>query len=102
MACTANAYGLAAAFGGGVRPFVAGYRCMAPVQSSLRLRIDREVGRRAASLVANSRAVKDFHVQNGLPEGKFRVIANAVEIPSPPMFTRGKSSTNSNCPPKAA
>ena len=86
--CTANAYGLAAAIGGGVRRFVAGYRSMEPVSSSLQIRIDREIGRRSASLVANSRGVKDFYVKNGLPEDKFQIIPNAVELPSPPTFTR--------------
>ena len=86
--CTANAYGLAAALGGGVKRFVAGYRCMEPVGSSLRIRIDREIGRRSTGLVANSRGVKDFYVQNGLPEEKFQIISNAVELPSPPTFTR--------------
>jgi len=97
--CTANAYGLAATIGGGLRHFVAGYRCLAPVQSTLRLRIDREIGRRAAGLVANSRAVKELYVQNGLPEEKFRVIANAVEIPSPPMFTRRQILDELELPP---
>jgi glycosyltransferase involved in cell wall biosynthesis len=86
--CTANAYGLVAAIGGGVRRFVAGYRCMEPVTSSVQVRIDREVGRRSAGLVANSRGVKDLYVQNGLPNEKFQIIPNAVELPAPPTFTR--------------
>jgi glycosyltransferase involved in cell wall biosynthesis len=84
----ANAYGLAAALAGGVKRFLAGYRSMEPVTSSLAIRTDREIGRRCTVLVANSQGVKDFYVRNGLPAKKFRVIANAVEISPPPNFTR--------------
>jgi glycosyltransferase involved in cell wall biosynthesis len=83
-----NAYGLAAATAGGVRRFIAGYRTMEPVTSSLRIRLERAIGRRSAGLVANSRGVKDFYVQNGLPEEKFQIIPNAVEMPPAANFTR--------------
>jgi glycosyltransferase involved in cell wall biosynthesis len=86
--CAANAYGLLTTIGSGVRRFVAGYRSMEPVSSSVRFRLDREIGRRSAGLVANSRGVKDFYVDNGLPGEKFEVIPNAVERTSPPTFTR--------------
>ncbi len=85
---SANAYGLAAAIGGGVRRFIAAYRCLEPVGSLLQIRIDREIGRRCTGLVANSRGVKDFYVRNGLPEEKFQIVPNAVELPAPPTFTR--------------
>jgi glycosyltransferase involved in cell wall biosynthesis len=86
--CTANLYGLAAAIGGGVKRFVAGYRCMEPICNSLQIRIDREIGRRSARLVTNSRGIKDFYVRNGLPDDKFQIIPNAVELPHPPSCTR--------------
>jgi glycosyltransferase involved in cell wall biosynthesis len=86
--CAANAYGLLAAIGGGIRRFVAAYRSMEPVSSSIRVRIDREIGRRSAGLVANSPGVRDFYVRNGLPDDKFQVIPNAVEPAAPPTCTR--------------
>lgn len=86
--CVANAYAMAEAVAGGVRRFIASYRTMEPVTSTLRSRLDREIGRRSAGLVANSWGVKDFYVQNGLPEEKFQIIPNAVEMPPPTNFTR--------------
>jgi glycosyltransferase involved in cell wall biosynthesis len=86
--CTANAYGLAAMLGGSFKRLIAGYRSMEPVDHSLKARLDREIGRRATGLVANSRGVKDFYVKNGLPENKFNVIDNAVELPAPSSSTK--------------
>jgi glycosyltransferase involved in cell wall biosynthesis len=79
--CTANAYGLATMLGGSFKRLIAGYRSMEPVDHSLKARLDREIGRRSTGLVANSRGVKNFYVKNGLPENKFNVIDNAVELP---------------------
>jgi glycosyltransferase involved in cell wall biosynthesis len=74
--------------GSGVKRFIASYRSMEPVESSLQVRLDREIGRHSSGLVANSQGVKDFYVRNGLPEGKFQVISNAVESAPAPTYTR--------------
>jgi glycosyltransferase involved in cell wall biosynthesis len=86
--CSANAYGLAAAVGCGVRRLVAGFRCIEPASSALWNSINREIGRRGHGLVANNRSVRDFYVEKGLPENKFQIIPSAVESPSPSSATR--------------
>ncbi|MCC6124338.1 MAG: glycosyltransferase [Pirellulales bacterium] len=84
----ANGYGLAAVLGGGAKRFFASYRSMEPVESWMQARLDRQIGRRAACLAANGGSVKDLYVRNGLPEEKFQIISNAVELPGPPTCTR--------------
>jgi glycosyltransferase involved in cell wall biosynthesis len=86
--CSANAYGLAAAVGCGVRRLVAGFRRIEPVSSALWNSIDREIGRRGHGLVANSPSVRDFYVGKGLPEKKFQIISSAVESSLPSTATR--------------
>jgi glycosyltransferase involved in cell wall biosynthesis len=84
----ATLYGLAAVLGGVVKRYFAGYRSMEPVGSWLQARLDRQIGCRSTVLAANGRSVKDFYVRNGLPEDKFQVIPNGVELPGPPISTR--------------
>jgi glycosyltransferase involved in cell wall biosynthesis len=86
--CTANAYGLAAAVGCGVRRLVAGFRRIEPASGTLWNGINREIGRRGHGLVADSRSVMDFYVKKGLPENKFRIIPSAIERPLPSTATR--------------
>jgi glycosyltransferase involved in cell wall biosynthesis len=85
---SANAYGLAAAKSGGVKCLVACFHSTEPAASSLQFHVDRAVGRQSAGLTAGSRGVRDFYVQNGLPEEKFKIIPGAVELPSPPTASR--------------
>jgi glycosyltransferase involved in cell wall biosynthesis len=86
--CSANAYGLAASIAGGTKRLVAGYRGVARFYGSFQNRIDREIGRRSATLVANAQGVRDFYVKNGLPDEKFQIISPGVECPAPATATR--------------
>jgi len=84
----ANAYGRAAALACGVPRLVAAERCVDPWKGDFELAIDRWLARRTDWLVANSPAVRDFYVGQGLPAERFAVIPNAVPAAAPSTITR--------------
>jgi len=85
---TANIYGLAAARATGIKQIAASYRHVEPWKSNLRLPMDRYLSKHAVQLLANSADVRNFYVQQRLPEEKFRIIPDAVEAPEPNTITR--------------
>jgi glycosyltransferase involved in cell wall biosynthesis len=86
----ANACGWAALRLSRHRPaaLLTGYRGVEPWRTGWQMRIERQVGRSAQCLTANSHGVRDFYAQCGLPRDKFHVIANGVAPPAPSATTR--------------
>ncbi len=80
----ANSYGRLAARWAGVPHTIASERCVDAWKVDHELIIDRWLARRSSRIVVNSPAVRDYYVERGIPAEKFRVIANAVEIPQEP------------------
>jgi glycosyltransferase involved in cell wall biosynthesis len=78
----ANCYGRQAAISAGVPRIVAGERCVDRWKVWHELAIDRYLARRTTCIAVNSTGVRDFYVENGLPEDKFEVIPNGIE-PTP-------------------
>lgn len=77
----ANCYGRRAASRAGVKHIVAGERCVDSWKSSFQLMLDRYFAKRTDRIVANSASVRDFYVDQGLPQEKFAVIHNGVALP---------------------
>jgi glycosyltransferase involved in cell wall biosynthesis len=76
----ANSYGRAAALWAGVKRIVAGERSVDPWKAWHELAIDRCLARRTDRIVVNSSGVRDFYVRHGLPDDKFTVIPNGVDV----------------------
>ncbi len=79
---TANAYGRTAARSAGVKRIVASERCVDVWKAGIQLTIDRRLARRTDAIIANSRGVKEFYVQQGIPAEKLVVIENGI-LPAP-------------------
>ncbi|GIW94066.1 MAG: glycosyl transferase family 1 [Pirellulaceae bacterium] len=77
----ANSYGRLAARWAGVPLIVAGERCVDRWKSGYQLAIDRYLARFTHRIATNSQGVVDFYVQHGLPQEKFVVIPNGIEVP---------------------
>jgi len=84
----ANAYGRKAGRACGVKTLVASERCVDHWKGPLELTIDGYLSRHTARIVANSPAVRDFYVEQGLPEEKFVVIPNGVPPAEPSSVAR--------------
>lgn len=77
----ANAYGRYAARAAGVKRIVAGERCVDLWKVWHELAIDRRLARSTDRIVTNSNGVVDFYVQHGIPQEKFEVIPNGIDLP---------------------
>jgi glycosyltransferase involved in cell wall biosynthesis len=84
----ANSFGRAAALSAGVPRVVASERSVDPWKSGWQFGVDRWLARRTAAIVVNSTGVRDFYTRHGLPNEKFEVIPNGVELPPPSTRTR--------------
>ncbi len=97
----ANAYGRVAARLARTPCVVATERCVDLWKGSLELAIDRRLAPRTACIVANSPAIRDFYIQQGLPPSKFEVIPNAVPPPPGPSPPRDQVLAELQLPPTA-
>jgi glycosyltransferase involved in cell wall biosynthesis len=86
----ANAVGWAAARRCGVRRVIVSHRSADHGKLPAELAVDRMIARRADAVAVNSRAVRDFCVQHGLPAAKIRVIAGGVAPAAASPATRGQ------------
>jgi glycosyltransferase involved in cell wall biosynthesis len=77
----ANAYGRQAAVSAGVKHIVAGERCVDRWKSWHELAIDRRLARVTERIATNSRGVRDFYSEQGIPAEKFVVIPNGIAAP---------------------
>lgn len=87
---TANTYGRLAAMMARVGLLVAAERCADPWKSWLQISLDRVLARRTQRIVANSRGVVDFYTRQGLPPGRFAVIAGGVPAAVDPTTSRAE------------
>ena len=78
----ANSYGRAAAFACKVPVVICGERCVDLWKGGLHWQIDKALEPRTSAYVVNSEGIVDFYKRRGIPERKFVVIPNAVEIPA--------------------
>lgn len=74
----ANAYGRQAARAAGVRCVLAGERCIDRWKTWRELAIDRYLARHTSRLLTNSSGVREFYVEQGLPNEKFEIIPNGI------------------------
>ncbi|MDO4586935.1 MAG: glycosyltransferase [Planctomycetia bacterium] len=74
----ANAYGRQAAIACRVPKIICGERCVDPWKKKWHFWIDQYLARKTDVIAVNSEGIKDFYIQNRLPEEKFVVIPNAV------------------------
>ncbi len=95
-----NAYGRTAARSAGVPVVVAGERCVDPWKRWWHYAIDRRLARSTARIVTNTSAVVDFYARHGLPQDKFSVIPNAVEIPETERLERAECWKRLGIPPR--
>lgn len=75
---TANAYGRVAALAAGTKTLIASEQCADLWKRWHELEIDRRLARRTARIVVNGRGVRDFYIENGIPENKFVLISNGI------------------------
>ena len=78
----ADAYGRSAGGAAGVRRFVTGLRCADPWKGWKERLVDHWLAKKTSAFVANSKGVRDFYLEYGLPEEKLRIIPNGVS-PAP-------------------
>ena len=97
----ANSYGRAAGLACGVPCLVASERCVDPWKGWRDMLVDRYLARRTARIVANSTAVRDFYVRQGLPAEKFVVIHNGIAPAEPSPISRQALLAELGLPEKA-
>ncbi|MGD9723847.1 MAG: glycosyltransferase [Pirellulales bacterium] len=97
----ANAYGRTAARSAGVRRLVASERCVDLWKSPSELAVDRLLARRTDAIIVNSRGVRDFYIEHGLPAQKLRLIYNGIGPAPPSSATRAELLAELNLPADA-